>query len=268
MLLRILSAVVLVPSVLVLVVYGTPVYFLLGLGAVGTLCLYEYFDLVRSMGLRAQPWFGYAAFWVLLVGFERRWLPQALLLGLVLLAGFLAAIWRRDSLRESLFGLMANLLGVLYFSLFLYPVLPLRFGFGKTLGLHWLVILLAVIWVGDTAALVVGKSIGRTLFAPQISPKKTNEGSVGGLVGGIVAAVLLQHFLFQELPVRRVVFAALLLGMVGQLGDLAESLLKRAAQVKDSSHLIPGHGGVLDRVDSLLFAFPTLYLYLLLLYSS
>jgi len=266
MLLRIASAVVLVPAVLALVVYATPTYFLIALGILGTLCLYEYFGLIRSMGLHGQPWFGYAAFWVLLAGFQEKWVPPTIVLAVVLLAGFLATMWRQDDLRERTLGLMANLLGALYLALFLYPALPLRFEFGNQLGLHWLVVLLVVIWMGDTAALFVGKTVGRTLFSPLISPKKTNEGAVGGLLGGILAAVLLQHFLFRELPLLHVVLVALLLGMFGQLGDLAESLLKRAAQVKDSSHIIPGHGGVLDRVDSLLFAFPVLYLYLLRLY--
>jgi phosphatidate cytidylyltransferase len=110
--------------------------------------------------------------------------------------------------------------------------------------------------------------MGRTLFAPQMSPKKTNEGAAGGLVAGVAAGLLLQVFAFPELPRFHVATLSLLLGMFGQLGDLAESMLKRAAQVKDSSQLIPGHGGVLDRVDSLLFAFPVLYLYLSRLYGT
>jgi phosphatidate cytidylyltransferase len=264
---RILSAVVLVPAVLALVYFATPPYFLVALGILGTLGLREYFGLVRSMDRPGQTWFGYAAYWVLLVGFHVKWFPSIAVLAGVLLAGFVAALWRQGPLRERVFGLMSDLLGALYFALFLYPALPLRFDFG-TKGVEWVFILLAVVWIGDTAALVVGKTVGRTLFAPVISPKKTNEGAIGGLVAGVVAAVLFQHFLFVDLPLRHVAQAALLLGIFGQLGDLAESLLKRAAQVKDSSQLIPGHGGVLDRIDSLLFALPVLYLYLLQLYPS
>ncbi len=125
---------------------------------------------------------------------------------------------------------------------------------------------LAIIWLGDTFALFVGKKFGRTRFASQISPKKTNEGAIGGLAAGVLGAVLLQIFLFQGLPLLHVIGLSVLLGIFGQLGDLAESLLKRAAEIKDSSNLIPGHGGVLDRLDSLLFAFPVTYLYLLFLY--
>jgi phosphatidate cytidylyltransferase len=135
------------------------------------------------------------------------------------------------------------------------------------LGIQWMMILFAVIWSGDSAAMIVGKKFGRTPFAPALSPKKTNEGALGGLVAGVAAAALLQRFLFQELPLAHIVGTSLLVGIFSQLGDLAESMLKRAAEIKDSSHLIPGHGGVLDRLDSLLFGFPVLYLYLFCLYS-
>ncbi len=255
-----------VPAVLAVVIYAGPTWFLIALGSLGTLCLREYCGLARAMGLRAQPWFCYAAFWILIAAFHEKWLPPAGVLAAILLAGFLAAILRRDELRERALGLMANLLGVLYLALFLGPAYQVRFEFGDLPGLNWFLMLLAVIWVGDTAALFVGKTMGRTPFAPLISPNKTNEGAAGGLVAGVAAAVLLQQLLFRDLPLRHAVAASIVLGIFGQIGDLAESLLKRAAQVKDSSGLIPGHGGVLDRVDSLLFAFPVLYFYMLCLY--
>lgn len=268
MLLRVLSAVILVPAVLALVIYGPPWLFLLAIGVVGTLGLYEYFHLVRAIGLGGQPWFAYAAYWALLIAFHQDWFPSTVLMAGMLLAAFLAAMWSQVPMRERTLSLMTNLLGILYFLLCLYPILPLRYDFGDRLGLHWLLILFAVIWAGDTAAMFVGKTFGRTLFAPRLSPKKTNEGAIAGLLGGAAAAILLQQLLFVDLPLVHVIVVSLLLGMFGQLGDVAESMLKRAADVKDSSHLIPGHGGVLDRIDSLLFAFPVLYLYLLRLYSA
>ena len=130
----------------------------------------------------------------------------------------------------------------------------------------WTLLLLAVIWVGDTAALAAGKLIGKRKFAPVLSPNKTYEGFLAGLLAGTGAAAALQQLLFPSLPLRHVIIASVLLGIFGQLGDLAESMLKRAAAIKDSSRLIPGHGGVLDRMDSLLFAFPVLYFYLFELY--
>jgi phosphatidate cytidylyltransferase len=262
---RILSAIILVPLALLAVIYATPRFFLLGIGIVGTVCLVEYFRLIRAMSIRTHPWFGYIAFWVLLVSFRQSKLPATAIIALVLIAAFLSSMWRRkDPVRERALGLMAELLGICYFSLFLYPALPIRYDFGDLPGLHWIVLVLIIIWTGDTIALVVGKTLGKSAFAPVLSPKKTNEGAMAGLLAGLAIAVPVQHFLFTDLDLYQVMVASILLGIFGQLGDLAESMLKRAAEVKDSSHLIPGHGGVLDRMDSLLFAFPVLYFYLLI----
>ncbi len=268
MFLRILSAAVLIPTVLAGVVYARPWPFLTALALIGTLCLHEYFLLVRAMGLLAQPFFGYAAFWVLMVGLYGKWVSPAALIAGILVAAFLAAMWRTDPLRERVVGLMANILGLFYPALFLYSALPIRFEFGDRPGLQWFIVLLCVIWAGDSMALITGKKFGRTPFARRISPKKTNEGALGGLASGVLAAIALQYFVFNDLPLRHVIAVSVLAGIFGQLGDLAESMLKRAAEVKDSSHLIPGHGGVLDRIDSLLFAFPVTYCYLVFLYRT
>ncbi len=266
MLARILSALVLVPAVLAGVYFARPWPLLIALGIIGTLCLYEYFQMIREMGIPARPVFGYSAFWALLTGLQGRWIPAPALLVALLIATFLAAAWREDPLRDRALGLMAGIVALVYPALFLFTAVPLRFDFGEKTGLHWFVVVLVVTWMGDSMALFTGRRFGRTAFAPRISPKKTNEGAIGGLVGGLLAAVIIQRFLFADLPFGHVLVFSLLVGAFGQLGDLAESMLKRAAGVKDSSHLIPGHGGVLDRIDSLLFAFPVAYIYLLFLY--
>ncbi len=265
---RIVSALVLISLALLAVIYATPGLFLAGIGIVGTACLYEYFRLVRSMKFEAQSWLGYVVFWALLFAFRYSGLPANIVIALALIAFFLSAMWRRRiPVRDRALGLMAEILGVFYCALLLYPALPIRYDFGDKTGLHWTLILLCAVWAGDTFALVFGKTMGRHPFAPVLSPKKTNEGSIAGLLGSMAIAAALQYFLFQDLPLRHVLAASIILGFFGQLGDLAESMLKRAAEIKDSSHLIPGHGGVLDRMDSLLFAFPVLYIYLLLLYK-
>jgi phosphatidate cytidylyltransferase len=265
---RILSSIILIPLAILAVVYATPVYFLLGIGLIGTFCIYEYFGLTRAMGFKIQPIFGFVVFWILLVALYQQRFPTIILLALVILAVFLSSMWRhRLPVRERALSFMAELTGVLYFSLFLYTAIPIRYDFGSELGLRWTLFLLAVIWAGDIGALWIGKTMGKRPFAPTLSPKKTWEGSLAGLLSGLVAAVAVHRFLFSDLSIWHVLLVSILLGIFGQLGDLAESMLKRAAQIKDSSRLIPGHGGVLDRMDSLLFAFPVLYFYLLQLYQ-
>jgi phosphatidate cytidylyltransferase len=264
---RIISSLILIPLALLIVIYAPIELYLAGIGLVGTVCLYEYFNLIQSMKFSVQPPLGYVAFWALIFGFRYHWVPAEAMIALVLIAFFLSAMWRpRLPVQERALSLMAELFGVFYCTFFFYPAISIRFDFGKEIGLHWTFILLGVIWAGDTFALVFGKMLGKHPFAPILSPKKTHEGSVAGLLAGAIVAIALQHFLFSDLPLLHVIVASILLGIFGQLGDLAESMLKRAAEIKDSSHIIPGHGGVLDRMDSLLFAFPILYFYLLLLY--
>ena len=120
--------------------------------------------------------------------------------------------------------------------------------------------LFIIIWAGDTGAYVVGKLLGRRLLT-KISPKKTVEGSFGGLIFSMILAVVCKYFLLPELSVNNAIWLGALIGIMGQIGDLAESLLKRSANVKDSGSILPGHGGMLDRLDSLLFGAPAMYYY-------
>lgn len=132
------------------------------------------------------------------------------------------------------------------------------FGFGA--GTRWLALVFLVTWVNDSAAYFVGKAIGRHPFAPYLSPKKTWEGTVGGLIGGVAGTILLGHWLV-DLPWLHGLLLGLLVATVAPLGDLAKSMVKRQVGVKDFSDLIPGHGGMFDRIDSLLFVAPVVYYY-------
>lgn len=121
------------------------------------------------------------------------------------------------------------------------------------------------IWVNDTGAYLVGSRWGKRRLAPSISPKKSVEGSIGGLLLVLLSAVILRLLLFPELSWLRILLIAAVVAIFGTIGDLFESSLKRRAGVKDSGKLIPGHGGILDRIDSLLLAVPAVYLLLAVL---
>lgn len=139
------------------------------------------------------------------------------------------------------------------------------------MGKECLFTLLLITWIGDSGAYIIGTKWGRRKLIPRISPKKSIEGAGGGLVFSLLAALLTRWFFViplaskwfnpLDLSITHYVVLGLLLGAVGQVGDLAESLLKRDANVKDSSRIIPGHGGLLDVIDSLLFTAPVMYYY-------
>ncbi len=129
-------------------------------------------------------------------------------------------------------------------------------------GTDWVLLAVLAIMSTDAAAYAVGRLLGRHQLAPSVSPNKTIEGAVGGWFGGFGATIALDQILNLDAQIWPLIILAVVLPVAGQLGDLAESLFKRAMDVKDSSNLIPGHGGVLDRLDSLLFGLPVVFFFL------
>src|SRR5215471_4072801 len=151
-----------------------------------------------------------------------------------------------------------TLLGVCYVNWLLGHVLWLR---ALPDGLHWVLLLVWITWVGETAAYVVGSLIGRHKLAPEISPGKTVEGALAQFIASVLAAVTAGGWLFPGLQLRDALVVGVLLGLLGQVGDLTESALKRSVGTKDTGQVIPGHGGILDRIDGLLFNAPALFYY-------
>jgi len=136
--------------------------------------------------------------------------------------------------------------------------------FGLGTGTRWLAITFLVTWINDSAAYFVGKAVGRHPCSPYLSPNKTWEGTIGGWVGGLAATALLGHWLV-DLPWLHGLALGALVATVAPFGDLAKSMVKRQMKVKDFSALIPGHGGMFDRIDSLLFVAPVVYYYVTLI---
>jgi phosphatidate cytidylyltransferase len=128
-------------------------------------------------------------------------------------------------------------------------------------GGSWVFLSMMLAWLSDTGAYFAGKYLGKHKLYPKLSPKKTVEGSVGGLAGSAVGATIASLWLIPGLPLGQALLLALFGGALGQAGDLFESLLKRSTGVKDSGRVLPGHGGLLDRVDALMFTASATYLY-------
>jgi phosphatidate cytidylyltransferase len=148
------------------------------------------------------------------------------------------------------------LFGFLYLPLLIGHLVLLR---SLPQGREWIFTVFLIVMLSDTVAYFVGSAIGKHRLYPAISPKKSVEGAIGGLVGGIAGALFAKFFWFPELSWLLAAGIGLVLGSCGQIGDLFESMLKRSYGVKDSGRIIPGHGGLLDRLDSLIFAFPPAY---------
>lgn len=129
----------------------------------------------------------------------------------------------------------------------------------REIGPEWVIFLYGSVWVADSLAFYIGKGIGKRRLYKEVSPNKTLEGAVGSLIGGLIAAYLFSLFLI-DMKIGRVILTGLIIGLSAIIGDLIESMFKRDAGVKDSSNLIPGHGGILDKIDSSLFTGPILWL--------
>jgi phosphatidate cytidylyltransferase len=162
-------------------------------------------------------------------------------------------------LKQYVGAVSATLLGIIYVGLGLSCLIPLRHS-DPVEGRRLLFFLFLVIWAGDICAFFVGRTLGRHLLFPRVSPKKTVEGGIGGLVGSLLVGLAYAHWFWQTANLKTVILLAALIAVAGQVGDFAESAMKRAADLKDSGAILPGHGGLLDRIDSLLFGTPALWL--------
>jgi phosphatidate cytidylyltransferase len=162
----------------------------------------------------------------------------------------------------------ATILGVLYIPLLGSHLVSLRTGFNPTLSAHLLSFFFLVLMGADAGAYYIGRALGKHKLAPSISPGKTWEGVVGGLVAALAMATVAHFWFFRELPLKYALPLAAVMMVVGILGDLAESALKRGAGAKDAANLLPGHGGLLDRLDSLLFNAPLIYYFARFYFNS
>jgi phosphatidate cytidylyltransferase len=173
------------------------------------------------------------------------------------------ALARITELTQYLGAVSTTIFGILYVAFTLSWLIPLRFSHHDpawATGREMVSFLFLVIWTDDIFAYFVGRSIGRTPLFPRVSPQKTVEGSVAGFIGSLLVAWIFARWMWQTADLKTVILLAAFVAIAGQLGDLVESAFKRGASLKDSGALLPGHGGMLDRIDSLLFGTPVLWL--------
>ena len=179
-------------------------------------------------------------------------------IGVLFLAFALLFLFRIRNVADAAREVSYATLAFLYIPFLLMHLVMLR---QTPYGVQWLLVIMLVVMTNDSAAYYVGSAFGKTRLYPLVSPKKSVEGSLGGLAGSVCGAFLAKFTFFPQLSLVDVFAMALVIGALGQVGDLFESLLKRSFGVKDSGTIFPGHGGVLDRLDSILFAAPATYYY-------
>jgi phosphatidate cytidylyltransferase len=251
---RVLTALVLIPIVIYVVLWANFWVFAAVLAIAACITYWEYNGIAAAFGFGAPGPIGYGAGLLLLFA-EREPFPWLLLTAAALIS--LTVVMRAGDLAKSLPRAGLLLLGVLYVFGCWKCGLALR-----QLNPHWLMYALLVNWAGDIGAYYIGRTFGKRKLAERVSPQKTWEGTAGSLVASVlIAGGYLVRFV-PAIGIGAAIGLTLAANAAGQLGDLAESAMKRGAGVKDSGTILPGHGGFLDRVDSTLFALPVIYAYL------
>src|ERR1700730_6925020 len=180
-------------------------------------------------------------------------------------------VFSGGALEEALPSSAIAVMATLYVGMLGGSLIRLRNDFGGpavSIGSKLVFFLVLVVWLGDAGAYYIGKRFGKHLLSPAISPKKTIEGLVGGIAVSILTAIIIHFTFFQAFPLIHAVIAGVILSIAGVIGDLAESMWKRSAAVKDSGTLFPGHGGFLDRFDSVFYTTPILYVYWVLIQNG
>ncbi len=287
---RVATAAVLIPFAAGLVLWGSTVIFAVAVGLVTLLALFEYFALGEAIGHRAYRfWTATCALLIIYL----QWLTTVI--NWTKMGGFAYAQWelRLGVYVTRLFpraedGIFLFVLGIAVITLFtkrplvealssagisasalILVAFPLSYAVrlhgASSQGPAILLFAMVLIWVGDTAAYFVGRSIGRHKLAAHLSPNKTWEGTIASFLGSLIVAFIFGRFMTVPLP--HLSAMAALGNVAGQVGDLLESAYKRSAGIKDSGSLLPGHGGVLDRIDALILAIPVVWYYWVVIYG-
>ena len=264
---RILTAVVLLPILIAaIIIPKLALLFVLVVAIALIVSLLEFWMLARKQQIRADPVAGLLGAGALLTVFyftEPRRPPDLLVivivLALLIICSLVAAMLRGAPFERMISSAGVTVLGVMYVVFLGGHLLALRTGFGAPLSKHLLAFFFLVLMGSDSAAYYGGKTFGKHKLAPSVSPGKTWEGAVAGMLASLLLAAGAHYWFFPELPLRFAMPLAAVMNVVGVLGDLTESALKRSAGTKDTAQILPGHGGMLDRIDSLLFNAPLIY---------
>jgi phosphatidate cytidylyltransferase len=266
LLVRLTTGLIGAPLIVLLLYFGPPEGWLLFVAVAAAVGAFEFFSMTHPED-RVSQVLGVALTWaVMAVLWLRGGDPRALLTLVVAapIVGMMLVLGRLGDIETSAVRVMANTFGPLYVGGTLGVITLLRRdadALGGHAGAGFVVLSLALAWASDTGAYFAGRFLGKHKLYEAVSPKKTVEGALGGLAASLLSGVVAHFWFLPSLPLPDAVVLSLVAGALGQAGDLGESLLKRSFHVKDSGGIVPGHGGILDRVDALLITGTMTYLY-------
>src|SRR5215212_8200738 len=278
---RLITAAIALPVLIASVVVPQLKFLFVALAmAAIVVALYEFWFLCRRVGAKPDIVVGYAAVAALFVAFFFNWIDLLyVIVPLFIIAALAAEMLRGAPFDKMVLSVGSTVLGVFYVAFLGSHLVGVRTGFAipsrfepylvsdayvsHTLSTHMLSFFFLVLMGSDTGAYYTGRALGRHKLAPKVSPGKTWEGAAGGMAASLVAAALAHYWFFPEVSLPALVVLAALMNVLGVVGDLTESALKRGANAKDAAQILPGHGGLLDRLDSLLFNAPLLYYFAL-----
>jgi phosphatidate cytidylyltransferase len=261
---RVLVSFIGIPVILVVSYVGSAFFFTFVL-AIALISFYEYSLIVKAKGARTNKWMGFLGIILLLINQVSHVFDTFLFFVILLLLLSSVELFRNNG--SVIFNIGSTLLGILYIGLFAGSLLGIRefypsIGDFYTRGGYLIISMFVGIWVCDSAAFFGGTALGKHKLFPRVSPNKSWEGAILGFLFAVISILLLKPVILNFLSWADIIVLGIIIGTVGQIGDLIESLIKRDAGVKDSSNLIPGHGGIFDRFDSVLFTAPVIFLYL------
>jgi len=255
---RLITALILLPIVTLVILKGGTLLFACMLGIFSFIGIHEFFCMAipdRTIETWLAATAGTVLIFVPLLGSERiiTGVMTALFLAFALLT-----LFRINNIADAARDVAFSMLAFFYIPFLLMHLVMLR---QTNYGIQWLFVVMLIVMTNDSAAYYTGSAFGRRKLYPLVSPNKSIEGALGGVVGSICGTMLAKFTFFPQLSLVDVLFTAIFIGILGQTGDLFESLLKRSFGVKDTGTIFPGHGGMLDRLDSILFAGPAMYYY-------
>ena len=262
---RIIVSVISIPVILLASYFGK-LYFAAFVLAIALMAFHEFSLMSAKKNISVNIPLGILFVLILVLNFYFRYLPNSLLTIAIPFLILLFELFRNKG--SVILNVGTTLLGIFYIGMFAGTFVGIREMFIGSNELYtqsgFLVISLFVsIWICDSAAFFIGTAIGKHKLFPRVSPNKSWEGAIAGFLFAVLAMVAAKYIVLNFVTIEEAISIGIIVGIFGQLGDLVESLVKRDAGVKDSSAIIPGHGGIFDRFDSLLFTAPAVYLYLL-----